>query len=227
MSAQQWIPLESNPEVLTGFGHALGVSPDLVFSDVWSLELLDMVPAPCHAVLLLFPLTPKLRNAEVADSTSLTDSPDAPYFVRQTIGNACGTIALIHAALNAGRLAPAPSPDSFLSRFGEATKDMTPDDRAKALMEDASLDAVHGQFAAQGQTAAPSPTEKVDLHFVAFVHKAGKLWLLDGRRDKPFECGPCEEGNVLRSSAKIVMDRFMKADPTEQRFTILALTAKP
>lgn len=104
---------------------------------------------------------------------------------------------------------------------------MTPDQRAKALMEDASLDAVHGQFAAQGQTSAPAATDKVDLHFVAFVQSNDKLWLLDGRKDKPFECGPCEQGNVLHTSAKVVMDRFMKADPTEQRFTILALTAKP
>lgn len=225
-SQKQWIPLESNPDVLTRFGHALGLSPQLTFSDVWSLDLLDMVPTPRYAVLLLFPLTPKLRTAADSLPSDASFPTSAPYFVRQTIGNACGTIALLHAALNVSSGAPACSEGSFLARFAERTKDLTAEQRADALVEDEGLDAVHGQFAVQGQTAAPAATDKIGLHFVAFVQSGGKLWLLDGRKDSPVACGECEEGRVLEEAAVVVRERFMKADPDEQRFTILALTAK-
>lgn len=225
MAEKQWIPLESNPDVLTRFGHALGLSPLLSFADVWSLDLLDMVPSPRYAVLLLFPLTEKLLSAPGSLPTSAADNGSLqPYFARQTIGNACGTIALLHAALNTCAPAAPMVADSFLSSFAARTAEMTPAGRAAALVEDDGLDAVHGKFAGQGQTAAPAAQEKVDLHFVAFVEKGGKLWLLDGRKEMPTECGECKEGHVLEEAAKVIRERFMSKDPTEQRFTVMALT---
>lgn len=147
MAERQWIPLESNPEVLTKFGHALGLPKTVAFVDVWSLDLLDSVPAPQYAVLLLFPMTDKLRSASQkneSEEDSKPKSEDQPFFCKQTISNACGTIALIHAALN--------SPlefegGSFLHAFRRRTGPLSPDERAAALQDDKSLDAVHGQFA--------------------------------------------------------------------------------
>jgi ubiquitin carboxyl-terminal hydrolase L3 len=42
----------------------LGVKTDLVFQDVWGLdaELLQMIPKPVAAVLLLFPITENVYN---------------------------------------------------------------------------------------------------------------------------------------------------------------------
>lgn len=151
MAPVHWVPLESNPEVLTRFARALGLPRALAFSDVWSPELLDLVPAPRHAVLLLFPLTPRILAAAAAQPPPPAPPAHPPYFCKQTIGNACGTIALLHAALNA----PAPFEEgSFLARFAESTRDLTPEQRAAALEESPGLDAVHGQFA-QVRRAAP------------------------------------------------------------------------
>lgn len=143
MAPKQWVPLESNPDVLTRFGHALGLPSSLSFTDVWGLDLLDIVPAPRHAVLLLFPLTPRI-NERSATLEVDADDTDIPFFCKQTISNACGTIALLHAALNAPtELEPA----SFLHAFRKRTEAMTPDQRAAALHEDTQLDEVHGTFA--------------------------------------------------------------------------------
>lgn len=148
MSEKQWIPLESNPEVLTKFGHKLGLSPLLKLCDVFGLDLLDMVPAPRFAVILLFPMTEKILRAAAESSADVhTAGENAPFFCKQTIGNACGTIALLHAVLNANFPAAPLTPGSFFEIFETRTRDMTATERAKALQDDQILDSVHSQFA--------------------------------------------------------------------------------
>lgn len=151
MSEKQWLPLESNPDVLTSFGRALGLPDTVTFCDVWSLDLLDMVPSPRYAILLLFPLTERtlrvIDTSSSAQSSSTSTSATAtsqPFFCKQTIGNACGTIALLHAALNSGLVM---KPDSFLHDFYQTTASLSPDQRAQALQSDQGLDQVHDQFA--------------------------------------------------------------------------------
>ena len=154
MSSKQWIPLESNPAVLTKFGHTLGISPLLSFCDVWGLddELLAMVPAPRYAVILLIPLTDKIEaaSAQALAKDESTSAPSSLFFCKQTIGNACGTIALLHAAINANVPAAPLTEDSFFDSFAKKTKDMNPDQRATALHDDESLGTIHAQFAQVG-----------------------------------------------------------------------------
>lgn len=158
-SVKQWVPLESNPYILTRFGRALGLPPAVSFVDVWSLDLLDIVPQPCHAVVLLYPLTETLISAgqsnhqqqqqqqaeeEEEEGGKTTSESSLPYFCKQTISNACGTIALLHAAMNADLTL---TDNSFLDDFRNQTLSMSPDERAAVLNESSSLDAVHSQFA--------------------------------------------------------------------------------
>ena len=56
-----------------------------------------------------------------------------------------------------------------LKNFLDATKDLSPDERAVKLEADVGLSSAHEESAQGGQTEAPSRDKKVDLHFIALV----------------------------------------------------------
>uniref|UniRef100_A0AAQ4QIP7 Ubiquitin carboxyl-terminal hydrolase n=1 Tax=Gasterosteus aculeatus aculeatus TaxID=481459 RepID=A0AAQ4QIP7_GASAC len=183
MDSPRWLPLESNPEVMTKFVNCLGMRPTWQFGDVYGLdpELLGMVPRPVCAVLLLFPVTDKYEAFKQEEEEKLKGqqqevSPDV-YFIKQTIGNACGTIGLIHAVANNQAHLEFES-DSPLKKFIEQTSKMTAAERAAFLEKDESIRVTHESSAQEGQTEAPSLDEKVNLHFIAFVNVGGQLYEL-------------------------------------------------
>ncbi len=223
----RWVPLEANPKVLTDFARTLGMAPALRFTDVWSADLLDMVPAPRHAMLLLFPFTPKLlaaeKNSPAPDSSS-SSSTSSPVFIKQTIENACGTIALLHSLLQPEVLAAHPPlEDSALETLGKECAGKTPAECAELIERSNALNDAQKEFAQRGQTAPPGADDKVDLHFVAFVEKDGFLFQLDGRRDAPVNHGPTTHADLLKDACTVVKEQFMAKDPSELRFTIIAL----
>jgi ubiquitin carboxyl-terminal hydrolase L3 len=63
-----------------------------------------MVPQPVLAVLLLFPCSNNYEQFKAEEEARLTKleqniSPNV-YFIKQTIHNACGMIALLHSIAN-------------------------------------------------------------------------------------------------------------------------------
>lgn len=101
---------ENNPEVMTALVQKLGLSDSLSFHDIYSLDdpsLLAFVPRPVQALLLVFPTSKGYEAGRMAE-----DAPLAVYngcgpeeevlWFRQTIGNACGMMGLLHLACNGG-----------------------------------------------------------------------------------------------------------------------------
>ncbi|ELT93347.1 hypothetical protein CAPTEDRAFT_181658 [Capitella teleta] len=215
----RWLPLESNPEVMNKYVRALGMPSTFEFVDVWGLdfELLLMVPRPVTAVMLLYPLTDKCESQPLG-----SEAPgDGVYFMKQTIGNACGTIALIHALCN-NKEKLGFDPSKHLSKFLGDTEAMSPEERGKHLEEDSAFGVAHEESAQEGQTKAPSRDDKVDLHFIAFVEKDGGLYELDGRKNAPIRHGDTTADNLLEDAAKVVK-KFMARDPDNVNFTVVAL----
>jgi ubiquitin carboxyl-terminal hydrolase L3 len=105
---KHFIPLESNPDVFTELIHKLGVSETLCFQDVLSLDdpdLLAFIPRPVYALLLVFPTTEaydKKVEAEdqVHEEHGANDDERNVLFFKQTINNACGLYAILHAVCN-------------------------------------------------------------------------------------------------------------------------------
>ncbi|GAB0092918.1 Ubiquitin carboxyl-terminal hydrolase [Sergentomyia squamirostris] len=222
------VPLESNPEVLNKYIYKLGVSKKWNIVDIFGLEpeMLEYVAQPVKAVILLFPCSEAYEAHRSKENAELKASPgNFPtdlFYMRQTIPNACGTIALVHSIAN--------NPDveldesAVLAKYFKQTLSLSPEERGRILEEDTQFIETHQDVAQDGQTEAPNPDEKVIHHFVAFVNKDGELLELDGRKEFPVKHGSTSAETFLQDAAK-VCKIFMARDPDEVRFNVLALTA--
>uniref|UniRef100_A0A6Q2YZD9 Ubiquitin carboxyl-terminal hydrolase n=1 Tax=Esox lucius TaxID=8010 RepID=A0A6Q2YZD9_ESOLU len=212
MDGQRWLPLEANPDIMNQFLRQLGLLPTWQFGDVYGMDpdLLSMVPRPVCAILLLFPVTEQYESFRLEEEAAIKAqgqkvSQDV-YFMKQTIGNACGTIGLIHAVANNQHYLEFES-DSPLKRFLAESSKLSPEDKATFLEND----------------EAPSIDDKVDLHFIAFVNIGGDLYELDGRKPFPVIHGATSEESFLEDATE-VCKKFMDRDPGELRFTVVALS---
>lgn len=140
--------------------------------------------------------------------------------MKQTIHNACGTIALVHAILNNPNIEL--DDKGVLSNYYQKTKTLSPDERGKILEGDMSFTDTHQELAQEGQTAAPDASTLVNHHFVALIHKDGELYELDGRKSFPVKHGATTSENLVYDAAE-VCKKFVAIDPDNLGFSILAL----
>ncbi|KAJ1975988.1 Ubiquitin carboxyl-terminal hydrolase isozyme L3, partial [Dimargaris cristalligena] len=223
-----WVPLESNPEVMNHLLRRFGVSEAWAFNDVYGLDpdLLALVPQPVMAVILLFPITPAYDAQYLKDGNATTMPPATAellsdvYFMKQTIGNACGTMAILHALANLQSEVALDEDSSPLATFLQQTADMNPLDRARALEHAHDLAQCHRAVASSGQTEAPAADASIDMHFVCLVEHRGHLVELDGRKAGPVDHGRCDE---LLVGAAEVARKLMALDPDNVRFNLVAL----
>jgi ubiquitin carboxyl-terminal hydrolase L3 len=234
---QKWFPLESNPVLINKYIEAMGFGTELYqFCDVYSTEpwALEMIPAPVAAVVLLYPLTAvqlqhekKEEEAEaVADSDK--NNGHGVWFMKQRIGNACGTVGILHSLLNAGPtvLDASLRQDSWLAQFRTATTAIDSDaiHKAELLENDPIISTLHDTATSDAANATDrgqlDDHDNLITHFIALVRVNGNLYECDGRKQSPICHGPCTD---LLPAAITVIQKFMARDPDEMRFTIMAL----
>ena len=135
--SKMWLPLESNPKVFTEFAEKLGFPTIMYgFHDVYSLdgEAWLTLPHPVQAVVLLYQIKSQHNDRikgeiqEQVKKVSTEAKSEVPFFIKQTIGNACGTIALLHAICNNVNEVGGVRQDSFLEDFMQIPQ--TPLERA-------------------------------------------------------------------------------------------------
>lgn len=189
-----WVPLESNPAALTKFAHRLGVNPKWVFSDCLGLdeELLAMSPQPVVALVFLFPYSKMIQfreeEREKLEKAPQNISPKV-YYMKQLVGNACGTVAMVHCiANNKDRLGV--DNNSFFSKFLEKTRQVNPEERGKLFGTEDKLAEISESCARDDstQTEAPAADANVDSHFVCFTEVDGHLYVPALGRDVALTC---------------------------------------
>ncbi|KAK4188561.1 putative ubiquitin carboxyl-terminal hydrolase 1 [Podospora australis] len=144
---KHFIPLESNPDVFNELLRALGVSEEVTFEDVFTLDDPDLLLRPALAAIL------------------------PVIWFRQTINNACGLYAVLHALSNGQS-----------RRFIKCIP-VGPEERARILEDSTELEEAYAAVARKGDSAVPENAEdEVDYHYICFVPSAqnGQLYELDG-----------------------------------------------
>ncbi|KAJ4461643.1 putative Ubiquitin carboxyl-terminal hydrolase isozyme L3 [Paratrimastix pyriformis] len=222
----RWLPLESNPDVVNAFLHPLGLPQQYNVVDVFGFdpEMLAFVPRPVLAVFLLFPYTDADEAAAPAQDAHPADSL---FFMKQRpgIGNACGTIAALHALGNTQDKIHY-APDSYFARLFARQRSMTPEQRGDDLIADQELAGQHHEAAAQGQTECPHEDASVDLHFIAFACVNGTLYEFDGLKASPIPHGHTTPESLLEDAVALVKGTFMARSPDDPRFNVMALSAE-
>ncbi|KAJ1797238.1 ubiquitinyl hydrolase 1 [Coemansia sp. RSA 2399] len=217
-----WIPLESEPGAMNKVIRQMGVGPSVKFSDVWCLddEALDAVPQPVHALVFLFPEVKEIndiRHKEALDSQSKV-SPNV-WHMKQTIGNACGTMAIFHALGNNQKTIPI---GGDLAAFFQKVNGLSPEAKAVELETDSALAEAHRIGAVAGQTEAPAPDAKVGHHYVAYSVVDGDLYEHDGGLRTPINHGP--SADVLRDTVRSVRKRIAFFEGKNVEFSLIALS---
>ncbi|KAJ9149576.1 Ubiquitin carboxyl-terminal hydrolase, partial [Coniochaeta hoffmannii] len=187
-----FLPLESNPTVFNELIQLLGVSPRLAFEDIFSLDDNPdlLLSRPALALILVFPADDVLEADALSDRPAYAGfgSEEPVLWFRQTIQNACGLYAVLHAVCN-GAARGYIETDGPLAGLLERAVPLSPADRAKVLEDSAELEGAHAAVAVKGDSAVPgSAEEEVEFHYVAFVGgQDGRVWELDGDRKGPVE----------------------------------------
>ncbi|OQR86527.1 ubiquitin carboxyl-terminal hydrolase [Achlya hypogyna] len=231
---KRWFPLESNPAVMNEYIKRMGLPADSAFEfcDVYSTEdwALDMVPRPVLAVIMLFPIKAHTEAYAKAEHERIEKNGQAVspnvYYMKQTVGNACGTVGILHALGNAGEHMTF-THGSFLQSFFAKTRDKTPAEIAEILEEDDELEETHASAAQEGQSdQLEHIDDPINTHFVCLSVVDGHLYELDGRKAFPINHGPSSSATLLEDACRVVRD-FMQRDEGEVRFTIVALAKTP
>ncbi|KAF1919709.1 hypothetical protein BDU57DRAFT_527661 [Ampelomyces quisqualis] len=234
---KRFVPLENNPEVMSALVHKLGLSQKLAFHDVFSIDepdLLAFVPRPAHALLLVFPVSEtyeKFRMQEDKDRPEYQAyGPDEEVvWYKQTIGNACGLIGLLHGVSN-GTARDNIDPESDLAKLLRDAIPLKPIERADLLYDSEALESAHQAAATEGDTSAPAAEDNVDLHYVCFVKSQNnQLWELDGRRKGPLNRGQLspDEDVLSEKALDLGVRSFLKRETAagggDLRFSLITL----
>uniref|UniRef100_A0A3B4WVQ5 Ubiquitin carboxyl-terminal hydrolase n=1 Tax=Seriola lalandi dorsalis TaxID=1841481 RepID=A0A3B4WVQ5_SERLL len=217
----EWTAMEINPEMMS----KLGVGESWRFVDVLGLEgeQLSAVPRPCCALMLLFPLTQQHESFRQKQADKVAENSEV-YFLKQTVVNSCGTVALLHAVAN-NKSKLTFDTDSALKKFLDETANMSANDRAKHLEKNKVI--IYSNYYFHISQLSQPEADKVNFHFIAFVNVNGQLYEFDGRMN-----GPVNHGDLSHFSSVFLFNRvqdaakvcrgFMEREQGEVRFSAVA-----
>ena len=232
--ADGWLPLESNPDVVQPFAARVGMPANFGFCDIYGTDpgLLMMVPQPCVAVVLCFPCSDVASAHKAKQRAAIEESGQVPvpedllYLTQHDgFGNACGTIACVHALANSAGLALDDA--SVLGQFIAAHKSKSADEIGRALLAAPGFREISDETASSdvASTACPERDERVDAHFIAFVRGSdSNVWELDGRKHAPIAHGATTEDTFLADAVAVVKSDFMDVNPGSMMFNMMALS---
>lgn len=225
-----WIPIESDPDILTEYLQSLSLSGyyliDVpVIEEAASMGLFD--EHNVRSYIFLFESNDKAKSDLVGRLEENDNNLAGVFYMKQTISNACGTMALYHAFLNS-------CPSSELSKYSlignfyyKAMTLKTPEERATLFEKNEEAEQLHQSMALQGQTECPNEEQMRNIkpHYVALVWANKQIFELDGCKPGPVNHGCCAEEVHFRIQALDVIKKLMARDPDNYNYGVIALCA--
>ncbi|KAJ7768653.1 ubiquitin C-terminal hydrolase L3 [Mycena maculata] len=240
------VPLESDPEIFTELVHALGIR-SLEFRDVLSINTEDVLPGgdlalplPVHAFVLVYTTTREYEASIRAAQQKVHNEghrytghgDDEPtIWFEQTIRNACGLIAMLHAVSNLGAAGDQfIEQDSLLAVLLRATIPLGPTEHAAALHNSAGIAQVYNRAAQRGSSPLLYAEDEVPGHYVCFTcsPKDGHIYKLDGGKNGPMDQDTFLGGDqdMVSGGLKLVREFVTsKLDPANPHFHLMALVS--
>jgi len=186
-------------------------------------EALFFVPQPCFALLFLFPLT-QIKSERRTEEERIEKEgqilSEKLFFVKQHVGNACGTIAVIHALSN--NLDELKIENGPVYDFVKRTTDKDPSERGHLLGTDEAITKSHHNTSKMGRTN-PKDFIKADFHFICFTMVDSHLYEFDGSRKFPINHGPTTRQQMVKDATRVIKTNFIDKTPGELFFSLLTL----
>ncbi|KAG9510211.1 Phosphatidylglycerophosphatase and protein-tyrosine phosphatase 1 [Fragariocoptes setiger] len=192
----------------------VGVKPHLKCVDVLGFddELLQMVEGKVEGLLLLYPL------GSAPDGEVDQEAKKRLYFMRQTIRNACATMAIVH--LLANRCSDSDyEPDSSILRFIKESNQLEPEKKANKFESCQSIATAHEKASVEGQTEAPPASDSTEYHFISIIHDCKNIYEMDGRKHGPINHGPTRPETFLKDGVRVCQSFVTSDNPN---FSVLA-----
>lgn len=148
------------------------MSSDWEFIDVPSLDspILEVIEPRILSAAALVLIAP----VQLLDAANFAYDLGSPvFFIRQTIENACGTIALLHilANLSSSHLNDhsTNSINNTASLIEEIQRQSSAEEKGATMEANPKLAEIHAKYSARGETDTPDLESDTDLHFVALI----------------------------------------------------------
>lgn len=198
----KWIPLESNSEIFNEYFASIGMGDDLLFHEAYTLDGVDYVQGEIKAIIVN--QNKIVGNEEIYKEEKFSLQDNLPYYTIQddTLYNACGLVAGLHAVLNC-----TVNLSSFLHCIMKSAGSSK--SRCELLANDKDLNSIHNKFASRN-LSTNFPMETVKHHYVTFVSNDNKLYELDGRLNRPYlhkKLG--SSSSLFEDVANIIKDRLL------------------
>eukprot|EP00916_Digyalum_oweni_P008141 GHVL01013640.1.p1 GENE.GHVL01013640.1~~GHVL01013640.1.p1 ORF type:complete len:223 (+),score=56.61 GHVL01013640.1:79-747(+) len=219
---ENWLPVESNPDVLNKFLEALGGPPNAEFVDVFDLDEIGLneIKNPVNAMLFQYQYSEKQKAHAAEEAKKPLVEKKEVFFMKQIPKNACGTVALLNAF---GNLPLSHVKGGVLDKFFEEVKSLTAEERGKKMSENTEIKEAHNLAQSEGQSDRDDDT---CVHFATVVEVDGHVYELDGRKEGPIDHGKRDKKSFLDDAVKVVKS-FIDREPEEFRFTVMAISHDP
>ncbi|ELP87611.1 ubiquitin carboxyl-terminal hydrolase, putative [Entamoeba invadens IP1] len=197
---ETWNMLVGDPEVFNNILSDIGVG-NVEVNQVYCLED-DLVQNSVFGFLVCLP-NKVTKTTYLAPEVALDPQP---IHIKQTIGNACGGVALLHCLVN----------NPLVQYFDDSTYRKINDicEKKKSYEERAEcvkfLKESFEKYAESSSSSDDSPREKkadapkkekVVNHFEGIINFNNKVWILDGRKHLPVPVCEIPEGQNFKTVA--------------------------